>query len=254
MSHNNKVIYTSVTGGYDTLPQYEALDDSFDYICFTNDYPDGSKIGHWQIRHIPYDSNDKTRLSRYVKLNPHIALPDYEYSVWLDSNLLIVSSDFYNLVKKHILKRTLWGGIKHPYRNCIYQDAICCIKEGRDWYFNINKNIKLLKKDKFPRNYGLFENNLIFRMHLDTNIVKIDEMWWHLYLYASKRDQMSLFYVFWKMNFQPDFFFQNEFNTRNHKSLRYIPHTSDSITKLSIRFRIIYNYIWYVFLFKKIGL
>ncbi len=92
------VIYTSLTGGYDNLPQYEVLDDYFDYICFTNDYPEGSRVGQWKIRSIPVQLADNTRLSRYVKLMPHAVFPDYEYSVWLDANLAITDSSIYDIL------------------------------------------------------------------------------------------------------------------------------------------------------------
>ena len=32
-----KVVYTALTGGYDALEQHEYIDQSYDYICFSND-------------------------------------------------------------------------------------------------------------------------------------------------------------------------------------------------------------------------
>lgn len=34
-----KVIYTVLVGGYDNLMQPQVIDDSFDYICFTDKSP-----------------------------------------------------------------------------------------------------------------------------------------------------------------------------------------------------------------------
>lgn len=111
---NKIVIYTSLTGGYDNLPQYEVVDPNFDYICFTNDYPAESKVGQWEIRPIPVDLKDNQRLSRYSKLMPHTVLENYEWSVWLDANLVIVNQKFYTNIFDKIKEGGLWYGIKHP--------------------------------------------------------------------------------------------------------------------------------------------
>ena len=52
-----KVIYTCLTGGYDTLLQPSIIDNQFDYICFSNDITE-KQIGIWQIRKISFESND----------------------------------------------------------------------------------------------------------------------------------------------------------------------------------------------------
>ena len=89
---NKNVIYTCLTGNYDGLKQPKYIYDGYDYICFSNEFSE-SHIGIWEIRKIPFETNDKLRLSRFVKINPHLALPEYEYSLWMDSNLQIVGDE-----------------------------------------------------------------------------------------------------------------------------------------------------------------
>ena len=72
---NTKVIYTCLTGNYDTLLQPEVVDNSFDFICFSNDFNE-TKIGIWEIRKIPFETNDNSRLSRYPKILSHKVLQD----------------------------------------------------------------------------------------------------------------------------------------------------------------------------------
>ena len=85
---NKKVIYTCLVGNYDVLRQPLAIDESYDYICFSNDIKE-ERVGVWQIRPIPFKHKDKARLSRYVKILPHRALEDYEWSLWMDANIQI---------------------------------------------------------------------------------------------------------------------------------------------------------------------
>ncbi len=116
---NNKVIYTSVTNNYDQIPQYKSIDPSFDYICFSNDFPEGSWIGHWQIRAIPFKNKRQILLSRYTKILPHIVLPEYDWSIWLDANLSVISDSIYRDINICIERNQLWNGIKHPRFDCI---------------------------------------------------------------------------------------------------------------------------------------
>lgn len=244
MKRNNFVIYTSLTGNYDRLPNYDVIDSRFDYICFSNDLPEGTTIGHWEIRSIPFRCKDKTRLSRFVKLNPHIVLHEYEYSMWLDSNLSIISSQFYDIAISHINSKHIWCGVKHPLIDCIYDDAKRCIMDGRDLFDNIIVNVRMLRDSNYPRHYGLFENNLILRAHNNSLIISLDSMWWEIYCNGSKRDQLSLFYIFWRNNFYPSEFFPENYSTRNHPSIIYNKHSKKHILRRIVhRIIMFYNMI-----------
>ena len=102
---NKSVIYTCLTGNYDGLKQPKYIYDGYDYICFSNEFSE-SHIGIWEIRKIPFETNDKLRLSRFVKINPHLALPEYEYSLWMDSNLQIVGDELKDKLDELIQKDT----------------------------------------------------------------------------------------------------------------------------------------------------
>lgn len=236
------VIYTSLTGGYDNLPQYEVLDADFDYICFTNDYPAGSKVGQWEIRPIPIVLDDKTRLSRYVKLMPHAVFPDYEYSVWLDANLIITAQNIYDIIKQRINHKEIWCAVKHPLLDCIYDDAHACIIGANVKFSDVAPQVKFLQQEKFPRHYGLYENNFIIRNHNAFSVKEIDSTWWEIYLQYSKRDQLSLCYIFWKKNFTPTLIFPPEFSTRNVTGMKYKPHLIPSIQfRIKHKIRKYYN-------------
>ena len=59
----------------------------------------------------------------------------------------------------------------------------------------------MIKDDGFPQHYGLSENNILIRNHKDPNIIKFMKKWWKMIKKGSKRDQLSLMYIFWKYNF-----------------------------------------------------
>ena len=74
------VVYTCLTGGYDSLKEHRYIDNDWDYVCFTDNKEllAQKKCGIWEIRPLAYVGADNTRSSRYHKINPHKLFPDYE--------------------------------------------------------------------------------------------------------------------------------------------------------------------------------
>lgn len=103
---NKKVVYTSIIGGYDTLIQPPAIDESFDYICFVKKGQRQSrKQGIWSIEEIPYDCTNDKQLSAYTKLQPHVVLSQYDFSLWIDGNVSINDIQLYDTINKKNRRR-----------------------------------------------------------------------------------------------------------------------------------------------------
>ncbi|MBR2886970.1 MAG: DUF616 domain-containing protein, partial [Bacteroidales bacterium] len=192
---NTKVIYTCLTGNYDTLLQPEVVDNSFDFICFSNDFNE-TKIGIWEIRKIPFETNDNSRLSRYPKILSHKVLQDYEYSIYIDANIQIVGQEIYNIANQKIKEGVLIAQVPHPFEKCIYDDIKFAFKVFKIDFQTAKIQYQHLKSEGYPKNYGLFENNLIFRKHNVDKVITIMTEWWNEYLMYSKRDQFSLMYIY----------------------------------------------------------
>ncbi len=225
-SKSSKVIYTCLTGGYDYLLQPEVIDDNFDYICFSNDIKE-KQIGVWQIRQIPFETDDNTRLSRYPKLLPHKVLQDYEYSVYMDANIQIIGQEFYDIVNKKIEDGVLIAQVPHLERDCVYEDIKAAWAYSKVDFVSAYKHYKHLKIEKYPAHNGMYENNVILRKHHNNIIIRVSEDWWNEFCNYSKRDQFSLGYVYWKNKLKPDLLFGEATNARNAIFLRFkIAHQS----------------------------
>lgn len=211
-----KVIYTSLVGNHDILAQPEVIDFSYDYICFSNDI-DKKKVGIWKIRKIPFECKDKTRESRYVKLLPHRVLSEYTYSLYIDANIIIKGQELYNRVAKSINDGSLIAQVNHaiPFWDCIYEEIYHAYQAQKVSFFPAYRQFLHLKRQGFPRHYGLFENNIILRKHNDPLVVKISEEWWNEYQAFSKRDQFSLMYIYWRRGYKADLLFDKDKCTRN---------------------------------------
>lgn len=245
---NNKVIYTCLVGSYDHILQPEIVYDDFDYICYSNDIVE-SHIGVWRIEPIPFESNDKTRLSRYVKINPHKVLTSYDYSIYIDANIVIVDTYLRDKVLELIKQNVIWAQIKHTFINCIYDEIIKCAELAKDRISVLSAQYNFLKKEGYPTNYGLYENGLLFRKHKDTEVIKISEAWWNNYMTLSRRDQHCLCYVFWMFRFEPELLLPKGQDTRNHLGFIYKEHTMSLKKKIVYKLKIYRNQI-IIFLFK----
>jgi hypothetical protein len=214
------VIYTSITSNYDLLRQPLYHPDDFDFICFSNDIPE-KQIGVWKICKIPFTNHSKITLSRYSKLNPHLVLPEYDYSLWMDTNIQVVGLSFLDEVRSLIKSGTSFVSVKHPLRSCIYAEIKTCIIEGKISYIEGSHWNKFLRSEKFPENYGLYENNFILKNHNDPLVKSISEKWWEIFLKGPKRDLLILCYVPWEYDIHSQLF---KGNLRSTKGLSYSAH------------------------------
>lgn len=227
---NNKVIYTSIIGNYDSLNDPKYIMPDWDYICFSNNIKK-RKGSIWEIRPIPFQHTDNTILSRYPKMNPHLVLSEYEYSLYIDANIEFLDDSIERRIYELISKDILLSAIPHPNRNCIYLEAQICIEGGLETRKQIEKQIKFLKAEKYPENNGLFENGLIFRQHNTPLISSMSKEWWDLFLRFSKRDQLSFGYILWKKNINCIAFTSKGLSVRNMPSIRYILHKRTLLQK-----------------------
>ena len=202
---NKFVIYTALTGSYDNIMQPRVVAPDFDYICFTNNDRIG-QAGVWKIKKIPPVVNDLQRLSRFPKMHPHVLLSEYEYSVYVDANVCIISNEFYDVVRKKISDGIKLSGIKHPLRECVYDEFYYV------WLWRKEKDISIMRKEYrylrqhgFPRNYGMYEANIILRNHHDMQVVAQCEQWWLMVNAFSKRDQLSYSYTLWSQHIPFDY-------------------------------------------------
>lgn len=183
------------------------LNYDFDYLFYTNNIEnylyDNNSI--WQYYNVPKEIKklNPSKQNRYLKINAHKYLPSfYKFSIYIDGNIIIIND--INLLLKQLNSK--YENINfyvpiHPNRNCIYIESKVVLKFKKDIPKKVKSQIKKIKKDGFPAHYGLSENNILIRNHHDPNIIKLMNEWWNMISKGSKRDQLSLMYIFWKNNF-----------------------------------------------------
>lgn len=199
------VVYTAIFGGYDELVDDQFQMDGVDYICFT----DGDiESKTWEVVNCTPIYNDPNRNAKKYKVLPHRYLKDYDYSVWIDGNILVVD-DIRDLVKNHKYQVFDHNQTLLDPRDCIYKEHDAIMRLGKQNGGNYKDNpalmynqVKRYLDEGYPHNNRLATNPIIFRHHHDSQVIKVMEDWWTEIKYGSRRDQLSFDYVAWKNKFE----------------------------------------------------
>jgi len=206
-----KAVITCITGGYDDLKE-KHLPQKVKFIAFIDR---NVKSDLWEIRKSPNTGNPHMD-SRIVKWLIHNYV-DCDYSLWIDGNITLnVSMD--ELIDKYLTDTDI-AMCKHPLRDCIYEEAEACKKRYLDYPYIINKRVDKLKREGYPKHNGLHEGTIILRRHTD-RIKEFNEAVWNDIQSGSRRDQLSLNYVAWKMGINIKCM-PNKWKSPNFKVMRH---------------------------------
>lgn len=215
-----------MVGGYDEIMQPVVIDDRFDYILFSNDIKE-DRVGVWQVRPIAYTNPDNTRICRYVKTHPEELLPGYDASVWMDSNIRIMTSAVYERIVELYESGSLIASINHPERDCIYDEAFEVMYIRYEQEHVVVDWCHKLRQEGYPKHNGLYETGVMFRAHTNEKIQAVDAMWWNCIEKYSKRDQLSFNYVLWRLGVKCDYFLDKTQCSRNSNCFSWIYHKDE---------------------------
>lgn len=224
-------IYTCLLNCYDSLVDVTHFTDQFDFICFTDDLT--MKANGWTLCRMPnevlkYSIHKQQRL---VKMLPHIFLPkQYKISLYIDSNLKIISLDLYrNFFQKYPLDNEFIYINRHPERDCLYDEAIACKVKNKDDPNTIDRQIARYRAEGFPPHFGLFENNILLRKHNDERCIRLMNAWARELIRGSRRDQLGLTYCQWKLDLHIGELKENTRDYLNSKNnFKIVPHRLDT--------------------------
>lgn len=194
MKKDKLVVYTALFGDYDDLIDPAENFEGCDFICFTDRKDLKSDI--WEIKIINEIDLPPNRMNRKYKMFPNVFIPEYNTSLYVDSNIFIKRNPV-ELLDKYLIRYDI-ALPKHFARNCVYKEAEEVVKLGKEKKGLAEEQMSFYKKEGFPTRFGLTENNIIFRKHNKKNVIKLMECWWSQINKYSKRDQLSFMYCAWK--------------------------------------------------------
>ncbi len=232
-------VYTAVFGGYEGLIPQPRI-DGIEYICFS-DRPVPSRC--WEVRVVEPEHADATLDARKHKMLPHKYLSDFETSVWIDANYLIVG-DVRRLVRDRLAGADM-AVFDHQQthsdpRDCVYDECAAMIEMGnksgvyKDDPDTMNRQIERYREEGYPRHNGLIFSAVLLRKHKQPDVIRMMERWWDEIFRGSRRDQLSFNYTAWK----EDFLYSTiEGDLRNNPWFYMLGHHRKSYTTALFRYR-----------------
>lgn len=202
---NKKIaIYTCILNNYDKLQKPLVKFDNVEYFIITDNvdkYKEYRDI--YKIIEIPKEISDKGNIiaNRYVKLHPKNFFEGYDYAIYLDGNVRVVS-DIRTFIKRCSTEIGIAMHI-HRERNCIYEEAEVCKMLGRGNVEKINEQIEKYQKEEFPKKYGMNEATIIVSNLKNDNAYKLLDEWYLEFINSeSLRDQLAWPYILWKNHYK----------------------------------------------------
>ena len=191
-------VYTVVFGKYDSFLEPYCHPDNIDYYLITDQEVDINKTSWIKMDISAFESELKgmtnAEKNRFFKMNPFDVFPDYQYSIYVDGNVQIITD-----LSEYIYRLGSCGIAAHMHssRDCVYEESKAIVFAKKETQENMDRHIKHLRNDRFPAHYGMLECNVLVRRN-NPVCKKLMEEWWKEFLTYSKRDQISIPYVLYK--------------------------------------------------------
>jgi hypothetical protein len=194
-------VYTTLYGTFDTLPEQPVRQDSqLDFIAFVGDPTLVSET--WTLRHLPPRiAADPVRSSRYPKLHPHLLLPEYQASLYIDCSVQL----------KHppeaLFEALLFGQtetmacLRHSHRDNVLDEVRAVLHLGYDDPDRCLQQLCAYADTGFRGTVPLTWSGVMLRFHHHPDVSGLMEAWWEHVLRFSRRDQLSFGYLAEKRGF-----------------------------------------------------
>jgi len=198
-------IYTCVTNGYDDPHEPMLSSAQTDYVLFS-DRREIAGDSVWQLRSADtaVAEGGVNLTNRYYKFHPHEFFGDYDYAIYIDGNVQVVS-DLTGLYRVASGAPTGIAMHRHFARRCISMEVKWCEYNGRGDTEKLCAQAKRYFDEGFPKDFGMCEATVIVTDLRNPNARKLLEAWWEEYLRAEGgRDQIVFPYILWKNGFTID--------------------------------------------------
>jgi hypothetical protein len=187
-------LLTCNIGGIDEVIEPVAQTAECDYFCYTDCV-------------LPYPlPNLGDRLKgKYIKINPHRFLPDYQNYVWMDGRVRVFDSDFVSFMTEPLSHYDIVIPL-HYQRDNVYEE-ISFIKNlmaaGNEYLITRYKHepfdseLDFYQAEGMPQDVPLYACGIFARRN-DEKLNRIFRDWWLRSIEFTSFDQCMFSYIAWK--------------------------------------------------------
>lgn len=194
------VVYTCAFFCTQGLQQPEYINLEWDYICFTDDKEKiGTKEGVWEYRGFGIeDLGSRELLFRMCALKPHVLLPEYDFSIWVNSNYRIAGD--LELYMASYGRNTSFLAFPSYITDDIY-DMLYTNMDGDDTNIQVRKKKLQYQKEGYPAHDCMISDAIIIRNHRDAKMCQVMETWWNEAMQCGRLWEYGFNYSAWKHDF-----------------------------------------------------
>lgn len=220
-------LYTAVFGNYDSIHYCKYNAENVDMFFISDVKPKDLPIYYkWLDAKciIPDNITSPVKRNRYVKMNPHRFLSEYDYSIYMDGNV-VINNEIDQLITNSNSGISVY---MHPARECIYHEAISIVNFKRVNVDDVCRQMRRYMEEGMPSHYGLGEMPIIVREHNKAECISVMETWWKEFDNEAQRDQLSFMYALWKNKLAVSDLGCLGYDVRNDRNITFFGHVNEN--------------------------
>lgn len=189
-------VYTCIYGPYDVICEPLYKSKQCDYFIITDQEISPKSTWKKIEPNVPenFAQYSFATKNRYFKMHPHLIFSEYQYSLYVDGNIKLLT-DLYPFIQ--YLDNKIVGLFNHPFLDCVYSAAELLKSIGIVDPQQSNQQLSQYKTEGFPEHFGYFECGFLLRNHYHPLCQRVMSTWWEQYQQWVKRDQQSFVYALW---------------------------------------------------------
>lgn len=152
------VLYRAMFGAYDYLPRFEENDTQIQKILFT-DSQDYKIDGYEQIV-LDRDNRSPLMQNRQLKFMAHPAILDYEWSLYVDSNIWIAKG-LDPILCSFVESNCEYGAFSHVAGRTVGEELLQCVRMGQITTQDVDEYLE--GADPSELSLTIYDNSIIFR-------------------------------------------------------------------------------------------
>jgi O-antigen biosynthesis protein len=193
-------IYTAIYGAFDDLKRQPVCPEA-DYFCFTDDAV--AAVEPWSIITSEPRYDHPRMAAKWFKMHPHVALPEYRYTIWIDGNVKVKTAAFAREIMQWLGSSGI-SVLRHPDRDNIFDEAEYSLTLTRYRGQPIAEQIEHYRSLGFRSTNGLHYCGVILRDSANESIRTLNEAWMEENLRWSYQDQVSFPFLLGRYEITPD--------------------------------------------------
>ena len=226
------ILYTAAFGSGYGFENFQKINFKYKIFIFT-DQKKFLNLNNKKFHiHLINSSYNKSHLNRIFKFLPHKIFPNVKNTTYFDAKKF--PNQNINLIKKifNLNADILVSKFNLPY-DCTYAHYKDLIKKKIINQNQILENlIKHYKKSKFPKNFGMVDNCIIFRKKNNNIDFMFEKILYYMIEFKIYRDQLLIMYFLWKA--------RNKFNFKSYNFDEYFDVSKNSRVKMLLLKKIYY--------------